>query len=127
MDSRDYTPYSGAFTPWWSPGQARFDERPVFYAAWMATPTEVQFPGGESWREVRARVLAELDGVLARHAGETAVVVGHGGALRAILATCLEMPDDGVFRLDQRYAAVNVVEWIEDTPIVRLLNALRPS
>lgn len=28
----DYSHYAGGLTPWWAPGKARFDERPVFYA-----------------------------------------------------------------------------------------------
>ena len=38
-------------------------------------------PGGETWTEMATRVARGLDGVLARHPGETVVVVCHGGVV----------------------------------------------
>jgi hypothetical protein len=40
-----------------------------------------------------------------------------------MLADCLSMPDEAIFRLDQSYAALSIIDWIDSTPIVRLLNA----
>jgi hypothetical protein len=39
------------------------------------------------------------------------------------LAACLAMPDEAVFRLDQSYGALSIVDWIDQFPIVRLVNA----
>ena len=47
----------------------------------------------------------------------------HGGVVRAILADCLGMPDEAIFRLRQDYCAVSVLEWIEDVPLVGPVNA----
>jgi hypothetical protein len=33
------------------------------------------------------------------------------------------MPDEALFRLDQAYGAVSVVDWLGETPILRVLNA----
>ena len=49
--------------------------------------------------------------------------MAHGGVIRAMIAVCLEMPDEAIFRLDQRYGSVNVVDWLDGSPILRLLNA----
>jgi broad specificity phosphatase PhoE len=49
--------------------------------------------------------------------------VTHGGVIRAGLAEWLELPDRAIFRLDQRYCGVTVVEWLGDEPLVRVLNA----
>jgi len=38
-------------------------------------------PGGETWNEMAARVRRGLDGILARHAGGTVLVVCHGGVV----------------------------------------------
>ena len=57
-----------------------------------------------------------------RTAHESAVVVTHGGVIRAGLAGWLELPDHAIFRLDQSYCGLTVVEWVGETPIVRLLN-----
>jgi alpha-ribazole phosphatase/probable phosphoglycerate mutase len=95
---------------------------PDVYRRWMETPTEVEFPGGESYARLRARVLAVLAEIRLRHPGGTAVVVSHGGPLRALLADALAMPAAAIFRIDQAYGAVNVIEWIDDFPLVRLVN-----
>jgi alpha-ribazole phosphatase len=96
---------------------------PERYRQWMDTPTLVQFPGGESYTQLRARALAAIDAIRARHLGETAAVFSHGGVLRTILADCLSMPADAIFRLDQRHGAISIIDWIDTTPLVRLLNA----
>jgi len=89
-------------------------------------PTRVRFPGGETYAELQARVVAALAEITARHDGQTVVAVSHAGAIRAALAAWLLMPDEAAFRLDQRYAAVNVIEWHDGTPLIRVLNATQP-
>jgi hypothetical protein len=42
--------------------------------------------------------------------------------IRAGLSAWLELPDHAIFRLDQSYCGITVVEWVADEPIVRLLN-----
>jgi alpha-ribazole phosphatase len=93
---------------------------PELFRAWMETPTAVRFPGGESYGDLRVRALRALDAVRAAH--ESAVVVTHGGVIRAGVAGWLELPDHAIFRLDQSYCGVTIVEWVGETPIVRLLN-----
>jgi alpha-ribazole phosphatase len=93
---------------------------PELYRAWMERPTTVRFPGGESFAELKVRALEALDRIRATH--ESAVVVTHGGVLRAGLAAWLAMPDEAIFRLDQRYGGVTIVDWVEDVPLVRLMN-----
>lgn len=105
----------------------RYDEiqalRPDVYRAWMETPTRVRFPGGESYAQLRVRALSAMEAIRNRHAGELAAIVSHGGVLRAMLADCLQMPEEAIFRLDQSYGGLSVVDWIEGTPIVRVVNA----
>ena len=96
--------------------------RPDIYRAWMEAPTEVTFPDGESYAVLRARSLAALEDVRARHADGVCAIVSHGGPIRAILAGCLQMADAAIFRLAQGYGAVSVVEWLEGVPIVRMVN-----
>lgn len=96
---------------------------PGLYRQWMQTPTLVQFPGGESYSRLRARALQAAEAIRSRHDGETVAIVSHGGVLRAILADCLQMPDEAVFRLDQSYGALSIVDWVDGFPLVRLVNA----
>jgi alpha-ribazole phosphatase len=95
--------------------------QPELFRAWMETPTSVRFPGGESYADLRGRTVAALDE--ARRAHASTLVVTHGGVIRAGLAAWLELPDHAVFRIDQRYCGVTVVEWLEGMPLVRMLNA----
>jgi broad specificity phosphatase PhoE len=105
----------------------RFDDlrqrEPELFDAWMSDPTGVVFPGGESFSDLRRRALTAAEGIRRSHVGDTVAVVTHGGVARAILADTLEMPARALFRLDQPYGAVSVVDWLDATPVVRLVNA----
>jgi alpha-ribazole phosphatase len=102
----------------------RFDEiadtHPEVYRQWMEAPTTVTFPGGESYEDLRERALRALTRIGRAH--DCAVVVTHGGVVRAGLAEWLSMPSEAIFRLDQRYCGITIVDWLGDVPIVRLVN-----
>lgn len=88
----------------------------------LEEPLTVRFPGGETYDELRRRVTAALDRIVAAHPDDTLAVVSHAGAIRAALATWLGIADEAFFRIDQRFASVNVVDWIDGVPLVRLVN-----
>jgi alpha-ribazole phosphatase/probable phosphoglycerate mutase len=89
----------------------------------MAHPTEVQFPGGESFVQMRERVLAGERQLLESHSGQTIALVTHGGVNRILLAAALEMPDAAVFHLGQDFAAVNLIRYLSGYAVVEKLNA----
>jgi alpha-ribazole phosphatase len=93
------------------------------YRSWMEDPSSVSFPGGEALADLRARALAEVAEIRARHDAQTAAVVAHGGVVRVVLADALELPDRAFFRLDQPYGALSVVDWIEGVPVIRVAGA----
>ena len=95
---------------------------PEEFRLWMERPAEIKFPQGESFAEVKARVLRFKEFLLSTHAGEAVVLVSHGGANRVILAEALGIPDYMIFRIDQAYAAVNIIDYFQGSPIVRLVN-----
>ena len=101
-----------------------FDEiaasEPELYRAWMERPTTVTFPGGESFALLKLRALAALDRIRAAH--DCAAVVTHGGVIRAALAEWLSMPDEAIFRLDQSYCGITIVDWFDGVPLVSLVN-----
>lgn len=101
------------------------ERHPELYASWMRAPTRVRFPGGESYDELRARVLEALAELLERHRGQTFAAVSHGGPIRTILSACLQMPDEALFRLDPRHGAISVIDWLGETPTVRAISADR--
>jgi broad specificity phosphatase PhoE len=102
----------------------RFEELeqsdPELYRSWMTQPTRTCFPGGETFDELQARVLAAVAEI--RRETASAALVAHAGVNRVILGNVLGLADDRIFRLDQPLAAVSVVDWIEEAPIVRAVN-----
>jgi alpha-ribazole phosphatase len=97
---------------------------PALFRAWMDAPTTVQFPGGECYDDLRMRATEALEEIRRRH--DVAAVVAHGGVVRSVLQSWLELPAHAIFRLDQSYCGVSIVDWIDDVPIVRLLNGALP-
>jgi broad specificity phosphatase PhoE len=93
---------------------------PELYRAWMESPTTVRFPGGEGYADVRVRALRAFERIRTVH--PCAVVVTHGGVIRAGLAEWLGMPAEAIFRLGQSYGGITVVDWLEGVPLVRVMN-----
>ena len=98
---------------------------PEIYRQWMESPTQVKFPNGESFAEMRVRVLRAFEAIRKRNEGRTIAIVTHGGVIRIVLAWALQMPDTCLFRLAQDYAAVSLLKWIDDVPVVQLMNESR--
>lgn len=105
------------------------ERHPEVYAAWMAHPTDVTFPGGESFARMRARVLLSYDEIRRRHRheGGNVFVVAHGGVNRILLAEALGVPRENLFRIGQAYGSVSIIDYVDATPIVSLLNREPPS
>lgn len=96
---------------------------PEIYRQWMTHPTETQFPNGESFRQMQQRVIAAAHSLYDRHRGKTIAIVSHGGVNRILLANALGIPNANIFRIAQRYGAINMVKLIGDYPSVELVNA----
>jgi len=95
---------------------------PELYRQWMERPTETRFPGGETFTGMRSRVLAASQELQARHCGESMAVVTHGGVIRILLADALGMEPAKIFRIGQRYGAINRVRYFGELPLVDLVN-----
>jgi phosphoserine phosphatase len=100
---------------------ARKDD-PDLFAAWFATPQLVRFPGGESLQDVAARAANALRFVLARHARDTVVLVGHDSVDRVLLLQLLGLPLSAYRRLEQSPCCLNEIDTDGggDVCIVRL-------
>jgi probable phosphoglycerate mutase len=90
---------------------------------WTEAPAEVEFKGGESVRALRERSLRTAREIVDRHTGEIVAVVSHAMVIRAILADALAMDDEALFRIDQTYGGLTVIDWFGDRPLVRIVNA----
>jgi alpha-ribazole phosphatase/probable phosphoglycerate mutase len=98
---------------------------PELYAAWMTHPTGVRFPGGECYDDLKERALRAVATARERLDGRTAVLITHGGIVRAVLADVLGVPDERIFRIAVDPASVSVVEWLDGVPVVLCVN--RPA
>ncbi len=87
---------------------------PALYRAWMEAPHTVRFPGGGSLADVRSRVVAALDDVIARHTGEAVALVSHTVVNRVLLCAVIGLGNDHFWRLGQDTCAVNVFEAGQD-------------
>lgn len=95
---------------------------PGEFEAWADNPMAHSPVGGESTLEVKERVVKALNEILNRHIGDTIAVVAHGGVNRILICDILGMPLENIFRIEQDYGAVNVIEFWDRYPVVKLLN-----
>ncbi|MEJ2069181.1 MAG: alpha-ribazole phosphatase [Syntrophobacterales bacterium] len=81
-----------------------------------------RIPGGESLLDVRQRVMPRLEEVVAAHPGQSLALVAHAGVNRVILCEALSLPLAHLFRLDQNYGCLNIIDYFPDFTVVRLMN-----
>lgn len=103
----------------WDEIQQRYPDE---WSAYMADIPGYTPPGGESFATMSRRVLGAVKEVSERHAGEAVAMVIHGGVNRIILCHALGLDLAHIFRLDQYYACLNIVELYPNTAVVRLMN-----
>lgn len=102
---------------------------PSEFEAWAANPLKHSPINGESTSEVYERVTRALDGVLKRHENSNSqedtdniAIVAHGGVNRIILCHLMGVPLENFFRIEQDNAAINIIEFWERYPVIKLLN-----
>ncbi len=99
----------------------RFPEQ---WARWLADPPGVRPEGGETYEEMRDRALKALGGILAQHPAQHVAVVAHGGVNRAVLCQALRLDLQHVFRIEQNFGALNVIDYYSDgMAVVQTMNA----
>ncbi|WP_203335862.1 histidine phosphatase family protein [Nocardioides limicola] len=84
--------------------------------------------GGESLRQVEARVLAARDRLLAEHAGGTVLVVSHVTPIKTLVTHAVGAPLESVYRTELAPASLTEIAYHDDPerglhPVLRLLNA----
>jgi alpha-ribazole phosphatase len=95
---------------------------PSVFESWMTRPTETQFPNGETFEQLRTRVLRTLDTILSDHVGESIAAITHSGVIRLLLAHALSIPYAEMFRLAQNYGAINRIDYSQHGAFVQLVN-----
>lgn len=81
-----------------------------------------RIPEGESLSDLRDRALPRLQEILVEHPGQSLALVAHAGVNRVILCDALDLPLNNIFRLDQNYGCLNIIDYFPDFTVVRLIN-----
>jgi broad specificity phosphatase PhoE len=98
------------------------ETNPEAFAAWFATPHLVRFPNGESLQDLVARTADALRFVLACHADETVVLVGHDSINRALLLQLLDQPLSSYWRTIQDPCCINEIDVVDGCVRVLRIN-----
>ena len=78
---------------------------------------------GESLKDLAVRVNATLDNVLKKHHGETIALVAHAGVNRVILTKTLDMKLSNIFKIEQTYGCLNIIDFYDDHEcVIKLIN-----
>jgi probable phosphomutase (TIGR03848 family) len=86
-------------------------------------PSAARFPGGESLREARDRVVAVLDGIRDAHQGQVVAIVSHGDSIRLAVAHYAGLPIDLFQRLVISPASVTAFELFDLGSCLLCLNS----
>jgi alpha-ribazole phosphatase len=98
------------------------DQAPEMVKQLFEDPISFQYPGGESFKDFVSRIKRTLDQLLSFHHDGAIVLVTHGGVCRTVIGEALGIPMKNWLRLSQNYGCLNVIDWYERAPVVRLIN-----
>ena len=98
------------------------EKYPLEFDAWADNPLEFSPMEGESTLAMRDRVIQAMNEIKENHNKENIAIVAHGGVNRIILCHLLGIPLENIFRIEQDYGALNIIEFWNKYPVVKLLN-----
>ena len=82
-----------------------------------------RIPGkGESIAQFDQRIMAALNDIRSHHSGHDIALVVHGGVNRVILCNALGLDLRNMFRINQDYGCLNIIDYLSDSTVVRLMN-----
>jgi broad specificity phosphatase PhoE len=96
---------------------------PGEYTAWRADLLNYRPPDGECLLDVRERILPVYRKLVGSHPGQAVAMLLHGGVNRIIIADALGLDLMNLFRIDQSFGALNIIDYFDDgMSVVKLLN-----
>lgn len=95
---------------------------PEEFRAWKDNPLKYSPPEGESTVDVRDRVMKAINEIVYNGKDGNTVIVAHGGVNRIILCEFLGIPLENIFRIEQDYGCINIIEIHDGYPVVKGLN-----
>jgi alpha-ribazole phosphatase len=99
------------------------DAYPRDFDAWADNPLKFSPVGGESTEDVRDRVMPAFNDIVRANRGKQIAIVAHGGVNRVVLCEILGVPLENIFRIEQGFAGLNVIEFYDDIPVIKILNS----
>jgi len=126
------------------------EKYPPEFETWAGNPLRYSPIDGESTLEVRERAVSALNKIIDNHScnriqdagyriqdkknhescimnlasSSSIAIVAHGGVNRIILCHIMGIPLENIFRIEQDFAAVNIIEFWEKYPVVKLINGV---
>jgi alpha-ribazole phosphatase len=88
----------------------------------FTSPAEIVIPGGESFYELKLRAAGAIAELVAKHQDETVVVVSHGGTIRTIFCSILDIHLNHLWEIRQDNTAVNIIEYYDGKALIALVN-----
>ena len=96
---------------------------PDLYQASLRNDLDFAPPGGgETIRQTSARMAQFTAQLLAQNANDTALIVGHGGSLRAVIVALLSLPLEANWKFAMRNCALSLVYTYPDNAVLHLYN-----
>lgn len=96
---------------------------PEQYTAWRADLLAYRPPNGECVYDVRDRIVPVYRRLVSAHPGREIAMLLHGGVNRVILADVLGLDLQHLFRIEQSFGALNIIDHFEDgNAVVKLVN-----
>ncbi len=94
------------------------------FEKWRENPAYFSPPEGESTIEVSIRAKKAIEEILKKYKGFQVLLTAHGGINRVILCNILNIPLENIFRIEQDFACLNIIEFYDLYPLIRLLNGV---
>jgi broad specificity phosphatase PhoE len=92
------------------------------YSPWLHSPHLVQFPAGESLKQVRARAWIALHDLCAVHRGQTILLVSHVVVNRVLICATLGLGNESFWKIGQDNGSISILEATNGQFNLLLLN-----
>ena len=98
------------------------EQYPELYGPSLVNDLDFAPPGGETVRETSARLHRIVQKVRAAHRDESALIVGHGGSLRAGVVSLLDLPLEANWKFAMHNCGLTVIHTYPDNAVMHLYN-----
>ena len=117
----------------WTGMELKVAQKRKEWTAIQRHPSGFRFPGGESFMDMQARMVASIDRMRAQHPGQLVVAVSHADPIRSLVAHALGSHLDMFQRIMISPGSLTAIAFGEEGPAVLMVNsthdgqALSPS